>query len=296
MRRHLRVRDDERVRLIQPRGAHERSETPAAVTHVHADALQARLGDLVDGGPARLVANLPYNIATSVVLRALEAEAFNRLFVMVQREVGQRWAAGVDDPLYGAVSVKLAALGHVDVVGRVSRTAFYPVPRVDSVTVRLVPRPWAEPVPRERLFALVEAGFAQRRKRLRNALAGPGRPPTRVEDAFAAAGLDPLFGVLDQSDADVLQLNVIAFYALIGSAFSFSIPWWTYFLIVPPALAVMLIPISVNAIGIRENIFVYLLGLYGIAAPDAVAFAWTAFGLLLIHGVMGGVVYALGRS
>jgi glycosyltransferase 2 family protein len=93
----------------------------------------------------------------------------------------------------------------------------------------------------------------------------------------------------------LLQLNVIAFYALIGSAFGLAIPLLTYFLIIPLALTAMLIPISVNAIGIRENVFVYLLGLFGVAAPDAIAFAWAAFGIILIHGVMGGIVYATGR-
>jgi 16S rRNA (adenine1518-N6/adenine1519-N6)-dimethyltransferase len=161
------------------------------VTIVHGDALAVDYGDLVAARPAALVANLPYNVATPVVLRALEAGVFDRLFVMVQREVGQRWAAGSGHPLHGAVSVKLAALARVELVGRVSRSAFYPVPNVDSVTVRLQPHPWEADVPRARVFTLVEAGFTQRRKRLRNALAGPDRPAARVEEALVAAGLDP---------------------------------------------------------------------------------------------------------
>lgn len=160
------------------------------VTVVHGDALALDLAALVDGGPAALVANLPYNVATPVVLRALRTGAFDRGLVMVQREVGQRWAADVGDDLYGAVSVKMAALAEVRVTGRISRSAFYPVPNVDSVTVSLRRRSRGVGVDRETLFALVDAGFAQRRKRLRNALAARARPPD-IEAALAACGLDP---------------------------------------------------------------------------------------------------------
>lgn len=162
----------------------------AGVEVVHADALVRDLGALVGGGPALLVANLPYNVATPIVLRALDAGAFARLHVMVQREVGERWAAGAGDPSYGAVSVKLAAYADVELAGTVSRAAFFPVPNVDSVTVRLRPRRWDRPVARARVLALVTAGFAQRRKRLRNALGG-AHPPAAVEDALQAAGLAP---------------------------------------------------------------------------------------------------------
>ncbi|CAN5365013.1 16S rRNA (adenine(1518)-N(6)/adenine(1519)-N(6))-dimethyltransferaseRsmA [soil metagenome] len=162
----------------------------AGVRVVHADALGVDLAALVDGGPAALVANLPYGVATPLMLRALAAGAFDRLTVMVQREVGRRWAARVGDPLYGAVSVKVAALADARVLSGVSRHAFLPEPNVDSVIVGLRPRPWDRPVDRDRVVALVDAGFAQRRKRLRNALARPGLTPADVEAALAGAGLD----------------------------------------------------------------------------------------------------------
>ena len=155
---------------------------------VHGDALTGDLAALA-GGPAALVSNLPYNIATPLVLRALAAGVFDRLHVMVQREVGERWAAEAGDTAYGAVSVKLAALADVAVAGRVSRHAFYPMPNVDSVTVRLQPRPWTHDVEQATLFRLVNAGFSQRRKRLRNALAAE-HAASEVEAALAAAGLD----------------------------------------------------------------------------------------------------------
>jgi len=160
---------------------------------VHADALDVGLVELVAGDerPPVLVANLPYNIATPVLMRALEAALFRRLFVMVQREVGERWVATVGDPLYGAVSVKIASLARGRLIGSVPRNAFHPVPNVDSVTVALEPCPWHAPVDRSVVAALVDAGFAQRRKRLRNALAAPGRPPASIEAALSGIDLDP---------------------------------------------------------------------------------------------------------
>jgi 16S rRNA (adenine1518-N6/adenine1519-N6)-dimethyltransferase len=162
-----------------------------AVRVVHADALDADFRALLAGERAALVANLPYSTATPLVLRCLGSGAFDRLHVMVQREVGERWTARAGDRAYGAVSVKIATLATARLAGRVSRNAFYPVPGVDSVTVALEPRAWERDVERAAVVALVDAGFAQRRKRLRNALASAGREPSEVEAALAAAGLPP---------------------------------------------------------------------------------------------------------
>ena len=158
------------------------------VTVVHADALHTDYAALAGGAPAAFVSNLPYNLATPLLMTALRAGVFSRLLVMVQREVGERWIAAPGDPLYGGVSVKIAALADASIAGRVSRNAFYPVPNVDSVTVLVGPR--TEPVVADvdPLFALVDAGFSQRRKRLRNTLAGVGHPPARVEAALTSIG------------------------------------------------------------------------------------------------------------
>jgi 16S rRNA (adenine1518-N6/adenine1519-N6)-dimethyltransferase len=162
----------------------------AGVEVVHADAMAVDLVALVGDRPAKLVANLPYNVATPLVITALESHAFSELLVMVQKEVGQRWAASVGHPLYSSVSVKVSAMADAAVVAAVSRNVFYPVPNVDSVTVRLVPRPWQHPVDAATLFAVVDRGFGQRRKRLRNALATADAPPVDVEAALSRAGLD----------------------------------------------------------------------------------------------------------
>ena len=159
---------------------------------VHGDALHQDLAELAgDVERPLLVANLPYNIATALVLRALEADRFAHLLVMVQREVGERWAASPGSPAFGAPSVKIAAYAAARVVGPVSRTAFWPPPRVDSVTIGLQPRPWPFAAPRDRVCRLAEQGFRQRRKQLRNALTPLGWKPAELVRALTAAGLAP---------------------------------------------------------------------------------------------------------
>ena len=141
-------------------------------------------------GPWTLVANLPYNIATPLVIRLLEeVPAIRRMLVMVQREVAERLAAPAGTEPYGAASVKVAYWATAAVVGRVPPTVFVPRPRVDSALVSIDRRPVpgvVEAVGYERLFAVVRAGFAHRRKMLRRALEGVVSPA-----AFAAAGVAP---------------------------------------------------------------------------------------------------------
>lgn len=192
-----------------------------AVTVVHGDALREDLGALLDraappapgaGRPVavRLVANLPYNVGVAIVLRALATERFQGLHVMVQREAGERMAARVGHPLYGAVSVKVASWSETRVVAAVPRTAFRPLPNVDSVTVSLRPRPWPHTLDRTVLAGWVDRGFAQRRKRLRNALSGGDGPvPARVEAALAEAGL--------AAGARAEELDLEAWVALTGA-------------------------------------------------------------------------------
>ncbi len=163
---------------------------PVGVTVVEGDALRLDWAALLGDGSWVLVANLPYNVATPLVADLLDGvPAIRRMLVMVQREVGERLAAGAGDEAYGAVSVKVAYWATAKVVGRVPPTVFHPVPKVESALVRIDRRP--EPavgseVDRAWLFRLVAAGFGQRRKMLRRSLSA------LVEaEAFAAAGVRP---------------------------------------------------------------------------------------------------------
>ena len=157
---------------------------------VHADALTVDLAALVGGGPARLVANLPYNVATPIVIEALASGAYIDAFVMVQREVGERWAARPGDASYSGVSAKLGVLADVSIELHIPRAVFLPVPNVDSVMVRLVRRADApDAAGFSQLAAVVDAAFAQRRKTLRNTLRTLGTAE-EVAAAAAAAGVD----------------------------------------------------------------------------------------------------------
>jgi 16S rRNA (adenine1518-N6/adenine1519-N6)-dimethyltransferase len=167
---------------------------PHGVEVIAGDAMTLDLADLLDqrgGGQWSLVANLPYNLATPLVFRALvEVPAVQRLLVMVQREVGERMAAGVGDPAYGSVSVRVAYFAESRVAGKVPASVFIPRPRVESVLVRMDRRPTPavspDDVSYERLAAVVKAGFGQRRKMLRRSLAGVVEPA-----AFERAGIRP---------------------------------------------------------------------------------------------------------
>ncbi|MGH9230554.1 MAG: 16S rRNA (adenine(1518)-N(6)/adenine(1519)-N(6))-dimethyltransferase RsmA [Acidimicrobiales bacterium] len=168
---------------------------PLGVRVVEGDAMALDWDEVLGGGVAgkgedrwALVANLPYNVATPLVLDLLaRVPLIDRMLVMVQREVGERLAAGPGSKAYGIPSVKVAYRADAQVVGRVPPTVFLPQPRVESALVRL--RRLAEPpvdADPERLFRLVEAGFGQRRKMLRRSLASLVDP-----SAFERAGVRP---------------------------------------------------------------------------------------------------------
>ena len=154
-----------------------------------ADALDLDLAAL-DPAPTAVVANLPYSIAATVILRTIEElPSVRKWVVMVQREVGERLAASAGEPAYGAPSVLAQLDCEVKVLRAVSRTVFRPVPRVDSVLVGLRRRTangspaGVEPAVRK----LVHDAFAHRRKALAGSLAlAPGAPPGVRERARAA--------------------------------------------------------------------------------------------------------------
>ncbi len=91
----------------------------------------------------------------------------------------------------------------------------------------------------------------------------------------------------------VLQVNVILHYYLISQALNMHIPLIQFFLIIPIATFIMMIPISINAIGLRENTYVYFFAPFGAPIALSIAFSWVAYGMILILGIMGGIVYAL---
>jgi 16S rRNA (adenine1518-N6/adenine1519-N6)-dimethyltransferase len=171
-----------------------------SVRLVPADVRQVDWDDVLDGSDQWvLVANLPYNLATPIVLDVLaDVPRVRRLLVMVQREVGERLAAPPGSKTYGIPSVLVALRAHAEVVGRVSPEVFLPRPKVESALVRIErrtePPTDADPV---LLTELVRQAFGNRRKMLRRSLDG------RVSnDQFERAGVAP--------DARPEQLDVVA--------------------------------------------------------------------------------------
>ena len=159
---------------------------------VHAaDALRVTAADFTPA-PTLLVANLPYNVAVPVVLHLLAVlPALRGGLVMVQKEVADRLVATPGSKVYGVPSVKLAWYARARAAGRVPATVFWPVPNVESGLVAFDRRPPPADVPREAVFAVVDAAFAQRRKTLRAALAGWAGGPDRAAEVVRAAGIDP---------------------------------------------------------------------------------------------------------
>ncbi|MDQ4102265.1 MAG: 16S rRNA (adenine(1518)-N(6)/adenine(1519)-N(6))-dimethyltransferase RsmA, partial [Actinomycetota bacterium] len=172
------------------------ADRAGALRVLTADALRVRRAQIVEaaGGlePTALVANLPYNVGVPVLLHLLaELPSLRRGLVMVQAEVADRLAAPPGTRCYGAPSVKAAWFAEVRRAGSVPREVFWPVPNVDSGLVALTRRPAPSAVPREKVFALIDAAFAQRRKTLRAALAGWAGSAAAAERLLRAAGVDP---------------------------------------------------------------------------------------------------------
>jgi 16S rRNA (adenine1518-N6/adenine1519-N6)-dimethyltransferase len=162
-----------------------------AVKVVHADAMELDWAVLLGDGAWRMASNLPYNVAVPVLMRLLEeAPAVDPLLVMVQREVGERLAAGPGEDAFGAVSLKVAYRADVKVVRRVGPKVFWPEPKVESVVLRISRRPPPVTTPEVELFRLIDEGFAQRRKMMASALVRMGLERPSAREALVRAGLD----------------------------------------------------------------------------------------------------------
>lgn len=158
---------------------------------INADALKVSHSDLPE--PTALVANLPYNVAVPVLLHLLEEfPSIRRVLVMVQLEVADRLAAEPGSKIYGIPSVKASFYGDVRKAGNIGKNVFWPAPNIESGLVRIDVRDKGWPVSlRERVFPLIDAAFAQRRKTLRACLGGIYGSSAAAEEVLRAAGIDP---------------------------------------------------------------------------------------------------------
>ncbi len=159
------------------------SSSPNATLHI-GDAMVFDLAEL-DPPPTKVVANLPYGIAATVILRSVEMlPQVTRWVAMVQREVGERFAASPGEKAYGAPSVIAQLSCEVRVARAISRNVFHPVPNVDSVLITL---DRTGPPPQDDLRKLVRAAFAHRRKALPRSLATAGYGGNEIRERCRAA-------------------------------------------------------------------------------------------------------------
>lgn len=186
---------------------------PSNVTVIQADAMTCDwnvvLGtESASHQPWLLVANLPYSVATPLIVDLLrDVPRIQRMLVMVQSDVADRLASAPGTRAYGPATVRLAYFATARIVGRIGREVFYPRPNVESALLRIDRRsesPVGEDVATfEEIDELVRAGFASRRKMLRRSLGA-----MVTTDVFECAGIDP------QSRAE--QLDVVAWGKLAG--------------------------------------------------------------------------------
>lgn len=190
-----------------------------------ADALTITGPESIDGAaPTRLVANLPYNVAVPIVLTVLEKlPSIQTVLVMVQAEVADRLAATPGNKIYGVPSAKVAWYASARRTLTIGRNVFYPVPNVDSALVKIERRPQPDTAAtREQVFAVIDAAFAQRRKTLRQALAGLAGSAGAAQEALERAGVSPTARGetldIDQFAAVAQQLNAASAGACVPAA------------------------------------------------------------------------------
>jgi 16S rRNA (adenine1518-N6/adenine1519-N6)-dimethyltransferase len=181
-------RDDRAVAAL----AEIAARYPDRLDVVAADALTFDPRDELRGAPARIVANLPYNIATALLVGWLTAEPwppwFDRLVLMFQREVAERITAAPGSKAYGRLSVLAGWRTEARILFDIAPSAFVPPPKVTSSLVEFVPRRTPLPCDSAALQKVTEAAFGQRRKMLRQSLKSLGRDPSPV---LAAAAIEP---------------------------------------------------------------------------------------------------------
>ena len=189
------VEIDSRLAAQLPDTVAERaSEYAHRLRVVEKDALRVTDSDVTE--PTALVANLPYNVAVPVLLHLLETfPSIRRVLVMVQLEVADRLAAQPGSKVYGVPSVKAGFYGKVSKAGTIGKNVFWPAPNIESGLVRIdvfEDAPW--PVTdesRAKVWPVIDAAFAQRRKTLRAALSGHFGSGAAAEEALRAADIDP---------------------------------------------------------------------------------------------------------
>jgi 16S rRNA (adenine1518-N6/adenine1519-N6)-dimethyltransferase len=165
---------------------------PGRLEIVNADALTFDPKPYLGSSKAKIVANLPYNIATNLLIGWLSIEPwppwYDMMVLMFQREVAERIVARADEEAYGRLGVLANWRTETKILFDISPAAFVPQPKVTSSVVRLLPREKPEPCDRRALEQVAAAAFNQRRKMLRQSLKSLPADPLKL---LAAAAIDP---------------------------------------------------------------------------------------------------------
>jgi 16S rRNA (adenine1518-N6/adenine1519-N6)-dimethyltransferase len=181
-------RDERAIAALQEIAAHYQGRLEI----VAADALAFDPREQLNGAPARIVANLPYNIATPLLISWVSAEPwppwFDRAVLMFQREVAERIVAAPGSKIYGRLSILIQWRCEARILFDVNPSAFVPPPKVTSSVLRIVPKPAPAPCDRRLLETVTQAAFGQRRKMLRQSLRSLDSDTAAL---LGAAGLDP---------------------------------------------------------------------------------------------------------
>lgn len=183
---------DPRLAQLLPQTVHDRMPDHAKnLTVITGDAVTSEMPEPF--APNAFVANLPYNVAVPIIVRALtDWPSIQTGLWMVQLEVAQRLVAQPGNREYGVPSVKLQWFGQAEFAGTIGPKVFWPAPRVDSGLVRFTRResPPAD-LDQAEVFAAIDAGFSQRRKKLRSALANWAGGLPQADAILNTAGIDP---------------------------------------------------------------------------------------------------------
>lgn len=196
---------------LEPVLAHHADERDG-FAYIMGDALKvspAAVAEAAGGDPTVFVANLPYNVAATIILQFFQTmPALERAVVMVQKEVADRIAAAPGNRTYGGYTAKLALYGKVTGRFEVPPRCFMPAPHVDSAVVRIERSELELPagVSHEFVCEVIDAAFAQRRKTIRNSMSAKGFDKAVLDEAFGACGIEATCRAETLSATDFVRL------------------------------------------------------------------------------------------
>lgn len=177
---------------------------------IHQDVLKCDFNQLVEeefgGEDFKVVSNLPYYITTPIIEKLIEGKSPSDMTIMVQKEVADRMLADENDKEYSSLSVFIKFYAETQKITNVPKSVFMPKPKIDSTVLRLSLRKYDDEVDRERLFALVKAGFNKRRKTILNSLSDV-YPKDELSLAFEKVGINKTLRAENLSLDDYINLT-----------------------------------------------------------------------------------------